>query len=157
MRRHLHTTSSMKIGWVGIDDAGDCQAWKGVSWSCKSASVAPGQRKGRRGVEQAILPVERRFDSGGRTPIDLQMLHKDWSLCKWIVYMANNEASVEQEVERQLNPIACSHCRQRKRKVRSHPLVAILGKRGRLLLNWVHASAIDSCKCFRYPYERLSC
>ncbi|KAG5757002.1 hypothetical protein H9Q69_007276 [Fusarium xylarioides] len=30
--------------------------------------------------------------------------------------MANNEASVEQEVERQLNPIACSHCRQRKRK-----------------------------------------
>ncbi|KAJ4039457.1 hypothetical protein NW756_009424 [Fusarium oxysporum] len=32
--------------------------------------------------------------------------------------MANNEASVEceQEAERQLNPIACSHCRQRKRK-----------------------------------------
>ncbi|EWG41686.1 hypothetical protein FVEG_03752 [Fusarium verticillioides 7600] len=30
--------------------------------------------------------------------------------------MANNEASGEQEIERQLNPIACSHCRQRKRK-----------------------------------------
>ncbi|RBR26001.1 uncharacterized protein FIESC28_01274 [Fusarium coffeatum] len=30
--------------------------------------------------------------------------------------MANNEPSVEQEAERQLNPIACSHCRQRKRK-----------------------------------------
>ncbi|SCV45792.1 uncharacterized protein FFB14_08862 [Fusarium fujikuroi] len=31
--------------------------------------------------------------------------------------MANNEASVEKEIERQLNPIACSHCRQRKRKL----------------------------------------
>ncbi|KAI1059293.1 hypothetical protein LB507_003895 [Fusarium sp. FIESC RH6] len=30
--------------------------------------------------------------------------------------MANNEPPVEQEAERQLNPIACSHCRQRKRK-----------------------------------------
>ncbi|KAH7179314.1 uncharacterized protein B0J16DRAFT_346627 [Fusarium flagelliforme] len=30
--------------------------------------------------------------------------------------MASNEPLVEQEAERQLNPIACSHCRQRKRK-----------------------------------------
>ncbi|KAH7239221.1 hypothetical protein BKA59DRAFT_484270 [Fusarium tricinctum] len=30
--------------------------------------------------------------------------------------MANDGASSDQEAERQLNPIACSHCRQRKRK-----------------------------------------
>ncbi|KAF5711058.1 hypothetical protein FMUND_9208 [Fusarium mundagurra] len=36
--------------------------------SCKSVSVAPGQRKGRGGVEQVILPVERRFGLWGTNP-----------------------------------------------------------------------------------------